>query len=158
MLMLVQVLVFAIFLLNKNTCGNQPGLKENQEWNKVAHLFHSINIQMRPVFREGNETAGELVLKRMEEAHEGLRRFKIFLDQLDLKQYHRILSVVKFILLRGAKQFDAIKYSSGDLKIKYFWEKEKVKEFRKWYKEIKHIVADIREHAERRNVNLDDDR
>lgn len=151
--MLVQFVLFIILVANKNTCESRT----KDEWNKIAHLFHSVNIKMRPVFREGNSTAGDIIIKQMEDAYEGLRQFKIYLETLDEYKFHKILEVVKFILLRGVKQFDAITYSKDDLKIKYFWEKDKVKEFRSLCRDIKDVISEIRANCEYRHVNLDDD-
>lgn len=137
--------------------GVIPSWQRQIPYNDVAQQFHSMYREMWIPFESTNRTAGEIILKKMEKVLEGTRELNHLADVTPEQEFHKkYLMPVRFMILRGRKQWLMINYRDAELKEKYGWSDSELTRFREIYREVHDLVNEMEDFCRVRHVDLSD--
>lgn len=126
------------------------------KYNEIAHLFHSLRREMLVEFKEPNETAGQVILDRVDKILDGFKEFKTYAGFCADNMFKRVEPIFRFIVLRGKPQFFLIQYTNLQLQTKYGWNSDQIHKFRETCQEIKEVLVDFYFDLKERSVSLDE--
>lgn len=156
--MILQYFVFSLtgFLANCDL-SDVPYWQQQIPYNNIAHLFHSMYREMWTPFESTNHTAGEVIMKKVEMCLEGTKELNHLADVTPEQEFHKLyLKPVRFMILRGRKQWRMISYKDDELKEKYGWTTREIERFREMYREIHELVNEMEDFCKVRHVDLSD--
>ncbi|KAG8249130.1 hypothetical protein J6590_026053 [Homalodisca vitripennis] len=134
-----------------------PHWQQQIPYNGIAHIFHAMYREMYIPFDSTNQTAGSIILQKMEKLREGAKELKNLADSVSEAEFHKkYLQPVRFMILRGRKQWKLINYRNAELSEKYGWDEDELSRFRDMYREILDTVNEMEECCNRRHVDLSD--
>uniref|UniRef100_A0A1B6MPC5 Uncharacterized protein n=1 Tax=Graphocephala atropunctata TaxID=36148 RepID=A0A1B6MPC5_9HEMI len=134
-----------------------PHWQQQIPYNGIAHLFHGMYREMYVTSDSTNRTAGSIILQNMEKLREGSKELKGLADSVSEAEFHKkYLQPVRFMVLRGRKQWNLISYRNAELSEKYGWDDEEIARFRDMYREILDTVNEMEECLNLRHVDLSD--
>lgn len=137
--------------------GAIPSWQRQIPYNDIAHLFHAMYREMWHSFESANRTAGEIIMTKMEKLLEGTRELNHLADVTPEQEFHKkYLQPVRFMILRGRKQWLMITYRDHELKEKYGWSDSEVTRFREIYREVHDLVNEMEDFCKVRHVDLSD--
>lgn len=128
------------------------------KYNEVAHMFHSLRKEMLIEFKEPNETAGQVILDRVDKILDGFKELKTYAVYCtDTNNMFQLLEpIFRFIVLRGKPQFFLIQYSYLQLQTKYGWDYEQIHKFGDTCLKIREILVDFYFDLKERSVSFDE--
>lgn len=136
-----------------------PHWQRQIPYNDIAHLYHSMYRELFIPFKETNQTAGNVILEKMEKVMEGVRELHHLTDVTPEQEFHKkYLMPVRFMILRGKKQWNMITYRDQELVDKYGWNESQLARFREIYREVMDLVNEMEEFCAVRHIDLSDDR
>lgn len=153
--MIVGFASLCLFVVHDQTYGFETN-EVYVKYNEVAHVFHSLRREMLVEFKEPNQTAGQIILDKMDKILDGFKEFKTYAAYCEADTFRLVEPIFRFIVLRGKPQFFLIQYTNLQLQTKYGWNMQQIHKFRGTGHKIKEVLVDFYFNLKERSVSLDE--